>query len=152
MAYFDHYLADGERIVYRTKLHPAIFCWSFVWIAISLVAFLLGFENLGSISLGLAVAFAAYIFLLRLFSDFVVTNRRVLGKFMTSDRLTHYAEVPLIEMRGFEFKSGFFDALFDYGKLAITDAQGVRHEFSGVPGEFYRQVEARDERVRRILR
>ena len=149
MAYFDHYLADGERIVYRTKEHPATFSlFSFWLIIISFAGFLGGLEDLSEICLGLAAVFAIYMFLLRLLSDFVVTNRRVVGR----NLIASPTEVPLIEIRDVEFKSGILSSLFDYGTVVITDSQGAKHKFPGVPGEFYRQVQARDARVRRILR
>jgi hypothetical protein len=148
MAYFDQYIADGERIVYRTKLHAAIFSFSLFLILIGLIGLLSGFENLGEVCLGFAVVSAIYNLFLRVMSDFVVTNRRIMGKSMGR----HDLEVPLIELRDIEFKPGISGRLFDCGTVVITDGQGARHKFPGVPAEFYRQIQARDARIRRILR
>jgi len=149
MAFYDQYLdlADGERVVYRTKMHPVVYLAASVFVAISLVALLSGFKDAAEVSAGFAVAAAINIFLVRFLSDFVVTNRRVLGKYAGN-----YPQVSLMEMRSVGFRAGLLSRLFDYGTVVITDRQFRKHKFQGVPGEFYRQIKTRLERIGRILK
>ena len=142
MGYTRLNLADGERIVYRTKSHRIVFLWPFVFLLASLAALLGGFKIPAGLFLALALLAGVWVFFSYLRSDVAVTNRRVVGRFA----------VDLIEIRDVEFKPIILGLLFNYGTVVITDRRGARHEFSIVPGEFYKQVEARDARVRRILR
>jgi hypothetical protein len=151
MPFFDRYLDDGERIVYRTRTHPTVFCWSFLFMVVSLTGYLSGVADLGEISLGLGVIVAVYSLIAWLLSDFAVTNRRVLGRFIVGG-IPHIREVTLLELRTAEFKSGIVGRLLRYGTLWIIDRQGVTHPFPAVPREFHRQLEARLARIQRILK
>jgi hypothetical protein len=151
MGYVERSLAPGERIIYRTKLHPMIFFWPLLFIPISAAAFLTGRENLGQICLGLPIAIEIYNFFWRQFSEFAVTNRRIIGKFFVN-RVARLPEVMLVELRTVDFKPGVLKILFDYGRIIATDIRGTRHEFYCVPGEFYRQIQTRAERIERILK
>jgi len=151
MGYVERNLAPGEHIIYRTKQHPIIFVWAVLLAVSSLAGFLTGRENLGEISAGLATLVALYTILMRRLSDFAVTNRRVIGKFFV--RHTNFAEVALVELRTIKFTPrGVLSALFDYGDVVITDAQGKQHRYPVVPGEFYRQIQMRLQRIGRILK
>ncbi|HEY1269491.1 MAG TPA: hypothetical protein VGH16_19685 [Candidatus Binatia bacterium] len=151
MSYVERSLAPGEHIIYRTKLHPVVFFWPLLFIPISAAAFLTGRENLAQISLALVVVLEVYGFFQRYFSDFAVTNRRVIGKFF-GYRVAYLPEMMLVELRTVEFKPGVLNVLFDYGRVIATDIRGERHEFYNVPGEFYRHIQARLARIERILK
>jgi hypothetical protein len=153
MGYIQRSLADGERIVYRTKLHPVIFVWPLLFLLLTYAAFTRGFDVMRQVFLALTLltGFWASMYW---FSEFIVTNRRVLGRIPPGrwlNALPDYVEVSLIEVRAVEFKPGLLGRLFDCGTVVVTDAQGVRHKFPGVPAEFYEHVQARDERARRAL-
>lgn len=150
MGYTQEHLAPGERIVYRTKLHRVIFLWPSILFLVSGAAYLSGFEIPGYLFLASALVAGFWIFFASLRSEFAVTNRKVIGKFAV-DYFPGYPEVPLIEIRDVVFKPGILSSLFDYGTVVITDRRGARHKFSIVPAEFYKQVQARDARVRRVL-
>ncbi len=149
MGYIQRSLADGERIVYRTRLHPVIFVWPVLFFLITYTAFKSGFDIIAQIFLGVALIAGFGFLLIYLTSEFAVTNRRVFGKI--GGWPPRCLEVPLIELREAEFKPGLLRSLFDYGTLIITDREGRRHKFSGVPAEFYEHVQARNERARRAL-
>jgi hypothetical protein len=150
MGYIQRSLADGERIVYRTRLHPVIFVWPVLFFLITYTAFLSGSEVVSQILLAFACITAFVVISTYLRSEFAVTSRRVLGK-LAIDYYPKYPEVQLVELRDAEFKPGLLSGLFDYGTLIITDREGRRHKFSGVPAEFYEHVQARNERARRAL-
>jgi hypothetical protein len=151
MGYVQRSLAPGERIVYRTKLHPVIFVWPSLFILASVAAFVT--EFLVAAWVFLAVAAAAGFVILRICwrSEFAVTNRRIFGK-IRSGADPEYEEVALIEVQDAVFQPGVLGRVFDYGAVIITDKQGRTQKFSGVPKKFYDHVQTRDERVRRILR
>jgi hypothetical protein len=150
MGYIQRSLADGERIVYRTRMHPVIFVWPALLFFITYTAFQSGFEGVAQILLAFACITAFVVISTYLRSEFAVTSRRVLGK-LAFGYNPEYPEVELIELHDAEFKPGLLSSLFDYGTLIITDREGRRHKFSGVPAEFYEHVQARNERARRAL-
>jgi hypothetical protein len=151
MGYVDRSLAPGESVVYRTRLHPVIFMWPALLFFITYAAFLSGFQVVAQILLASACIAAFVVILMYLRSEFAVTSRRVLG-ILTAGYNSEYSEIALIELRDAELKRGMLGGLFDYGTVVITDRQGVTHKFSCVPAQFFKHVQARDKRVRRILR
>ena len=150
MGYLQRSLADGEHVVYQTKTHPVIFVWPLVVFLTSFAAFVSGFAVVAWIFLALGLGAAFVIFQIYRRSDFAVTNRRVLGEI--GGYRPRRVEVSLIELRDAEFKRGMLGGLFAYGTVVITDRQGAAYKFSCVPAQFFKHVQARDERVRRILR
>jgi hypothetical protein len=150
MSYIQRSLADGERIVYRTRLHPVIFVWPVLFFLITYTAFKSGFDIIAQILLSLTLIMAFVVISMYSRSEFAVTSRRVFGK-KAFNRDSEYPEVELIELHDAEFQPGLLSSLFDYGTLIITDREGRRHKFSGVPAEFYEHVQARNERARRAL-
>lgn len=150
MGYIQRSLAEGERIVYQTKLHPIIFVWPVLFFLITYTAFKSGFDIIAQIFLSLTLIMAFVVISMYSRSEFAVTSRRVFGK-KAMNRDSKYPDVQLIELREAEFKPGLLSSLFDYGTLIITDREGRRHKFSGVPAEFYEHVQARNEHARRAL-
>ena len=151
MGYVQRSLANGERIVYRTKLHPVIFVWPILFFLITYTAFKSGFDIIAQIFLALGLITTFVVISMYSRSEFAVTSRRVFGK-KAINRDSTYPEVQLIELRDAEFKPGLLSSLFDYGTLVITDREGRRHKFSCVPTQFYNHLQARDMRVRTVLR
>jgi hypothetical protein len=150
MGYIERNLADDERIVYRTRLHPVIFVWPVLFFLITYTAFKSGIDIIAQILLSLTLIMAFVVISMYSRSEFAVTSRRVFGKkAIYSD--SKYPEVELIALHDAEFQPGLLSSLFDYGTLIITDREGRRHKFSGVPAEFYQHVQARNERARRAL-
>jgi hypothetical protein len=151
MGYIQRSLAENERVVYQTRLHPVIFIWPVLFFLITYTAFKSGFDIMAQILLSLTLIMAFVVISMYSRSEFAVTSRRVFGK-KAINRDSKYPEVQLLELRDAEFKPGLLSGLFAYGTVVITDRQGARHHFSGVPTEFFEHVQARDERMRRVLR
>ena len=151
MGYVQRSLANGERIVYRTKFHWVIFFWPSIFFLIAFVGFKSGFDNVARIFLALSLVVGLVIVCMYLPSEFAVTNRRIFGK-IGGTRAPRHLEVTLIELRDAKFKPGILHKLFDYGTVVITDREGTRHKFSCVPTQFYNHLQARDMRVRTVLR
>jgi len=150
MGYIQRNLAEGEHIVYQTKLHWVAFVWPPFFFLMAYAAFKSGFDIFAQIFLGAALIAGFGFLLIYLTSEFAVTNRRVFGKI--GGRPPRYLEVPLIELREAELKRGILGSFFDYGTVVITDRAGVRHKFPCVSTQFYHHVQARDKRVRKVLR
>src|SRR5712692_1875114 len=132
MGYIQRSLADGERIVYRTKLHPVIFVWPVLFFLITYAAFKSGFDIMAQILLSLTLIMAFVVISMYSRSEFAVTSRRVFGK-KAMNRDSKYPDVQLVELRDAEFKPGILSKLFDYGTVVITDREGRSHKFPTVP-------------------
>jgi len=150
MSALERNLAGDERIVYRTKPHPVVFVLPLPFILMSLLCFAAGFVISAWYFMLSALVFVFVSFFVYVRSEFVVTNRCVVGRVARGN--PEYREVPLIELSSVEFNLGKLSRWFDYGTVVITDRQGGRYEYPGAPTEFYRQIEARAARIQRILR
>ena len=151
MGYIQRNLAEGEHIVYQTKLHWVAFVWPPFFFLMAYAAFKSGFDIFAQIFLALSLVIGLVTICMYLLSEFAVTNRRIFGK-IGGTRVPRHLEVTLIELRDAKFKPGILHKLFDYGTVVITDRAGVRHKFSCVSTQFYHHVQARDKRVRKVLR
>jgi hypothetical protein len=150
MGYVERSLADGERIVYKTRLHWIYFVWFGFYLFLACITFVAGFEVAMRIFSALTLILGFVLVIIYPLSEFAVTNRRVIGKL--AGRLPSYLDVPLMEIRDVEFRRGLLGNFLNYGKLLITDRHGKGHRQTGLPLEFYRQLHARLERNQRILK
>jgi hypothetical protein len=150
MDYIERNLAGGEKIVYRTKLHPVMFVLPLVFVVMSVLCFTVRLFASALLFVNSAVITALLMLYVYIRSECVVTSRCVMGRFVGGKQKN--PEVPLIDLHAVEFKPGKLSRLFDYGTVVITDRRGGVYEFPGVPGEFYKQIQARAARNERILK
>ncbi|HTM09962.1 MAG TPA: hypothetical protein VL754_16380 [Verrucomicrobiae bacterium] len=150
MGYVERNLAGGEKIIHRTKLHPVMFVLPLIFFLVALFCFIAGLWVSAGIFIQSALIIGFVMVLDYMRSECVVTSRCVMGRITRGKQ--KYPEVPLIDLHAVEFKPGNLSRLFDYGTVVITDRRGAVYEFPGVPGEFYRQIEARLARNQRILK
>jgi hypothetical protein len=150
MGYIQHNLADGERVVHRTKLHPVIFVWPAAVLLAALAASQAGFAALSQILVLIALVTGISACLTFFASEFAVTNRRILGKLAAGYR-SNFLEVLLIELTDVRLKRGFLARFLDYGTVVVTEKSGAIHKFGCVPTQFYRHVQERFKTVRRVL-
>ena len=151
MGYIERNLADGERIIYKTRLHWVIFVWLGFYLLLACIAFFAGFEVAMYIFTAVTLLMGFFLVSTYPLSEFAVTNRRVIGK-VSAPNVSRYLDVPLIEICSVEFKRGLLGNFLNYGNIIITDRQGKKHRNTGLPTEFYRQLNARLERNQRILK
>lgn len=141
MSYNNTHLAPGETIVFRTRRH---WLYWLSWFPVALwggIIMVMGEFNPPQILIGVAlmmpflVAFADY-----LSSEFVVTNRRVVGKVGILN--TRSFELFLGRIEGLTIEQELFGRVFGYGTLVTsgTGASQSPFRFIAKPQEFRRAV------------
>jgi len=147
MSYIDHNLLDGERVVYRTRLHwfilvaPLLFC-------VIILAPLAWFIYQGSwhdyawvpVVVALVVMLPAII--RRQSSDFAVTNKRVMMK--AGVFTTRSVEILLSKVEAIAVNQTLFGRMFGYGDIVVTGSGGTVESFHNIQGplEFRRAVQS----------
>jgi uncharacterized membrane protein YdbT with pleckstrin-like domain len=147
MSYVDSNLLDGERVVYRTRLHwklfvaPVLFALvvsaPLMWIA------LYGTWNvLAWIPLGLALLWLLAALVKRQTSEFVVTNKRVLMK--VGVFTTRSIELLLNKVEAITVHQSLTGRLLGYGDIVLTGSGGTNEPFSTIqsPLAFRNAVQA----------
>jgi membrane protein YdbS with pleckstrin-like domain len=149
MSYLDDHLLDGERIVYRARLHWTIFLSSIivVLLGIGLWIFLrtigeptYAYAGLGLAGIGLLIAVGPAIRYVT--SEFAVTNKRVLGKVGFVERESD--ETLLSKVEAIAVDQGVIGRMLGFGTLTLTGTGGTQGVFSGIaePLEFRRQIQS----------
>ena len=147
MSYIDKNLLQGERVVFRTRLHwkllvgPVLFllamlvpaAWLYVqrtWTNWVLLA----------PAIGLLVLFAAIV--KRGSSDFAVTNKRVMMK--TGVFNTRSVELLLSKIEAIAVNQSVGGRMFGYGNIVVTGSGGTEESFADIqaPLEFRRAVQS----------
>src|SRR5579885_2281340 len=116
MGYVDKHLGPGERVIFRTRLHPVLFNGAARFSA---------FVVLGVI----AVILASFVtpFARWRTSEFAVTDRRVLIKVGLLS--VHTVELLLQKVEAIGVDQTFIGRLLDYGTLRITGTGGTVETF-----------------------
>jgi len=153
VSYVDQNLMNGEQVVYRAKLHWIVFKWAPFWFALAFIA-LLGStieasstknpDGHGSTVVVLfAIAGLATIiaYLNYSFSEFAVTNRRVIIKVGTIRRTS--LETLLNKVEGVAVAQGLQARLFGYGTIIVNGTGSTKAPFKRIsqPFEFRRHVQ-----------
>src|SRR6266446_5995864 len=134
MGYIEKHLAPGERVVFRTRLHPVIFAGTVAFAAfvLGVVGLIVSRNELTARTvalLGLAGVIIAMGSLLPLYvrwqtSEFAVTDRRVLVKVGLLSVHTLELLLPKVETIG--------GRLLGYGTLRIVGTGGTVETFARV--------------------
>jgi uncharacterized membrane protein YdbT with pleckstrin-like domain len=147
MGYLDKHLLDGERIVYRARLHWTIFLIPIlvVLLGIGLAIVLWTYEPaywyLGAVlaAIGLLLAIGPAINYTS--TDFAVTNKRVLSKTGFIERESD--ETLLSKVEAVAVDQGILGRVLGFGTLRITGSGGTEDIFPRIsqPLEFRRQIQ-----------
>ena len=143
--YIDQYLMPGENVVYRTRLHWAVFLPPLTWFVFAICLFLTfnrGAVIVGGILLVFAVFPVAMTALIgRATSEFAVTNKRVLIK--TGWLRRHSLETLLSKVEGIRVEQSIFGRMWDYGTIVVSGTGGSKEPFRGIasPMQFRRVVQ-----------
>lgn len=152
MSYLDEHLLDGERIVYRARLHWIVYllplsllaaavallaCWQLlVWPERHYLVWAAG------VALLLALVTAIGPWIRCRSSEFAVTNKRVLAKlgFIQRDSL----ETLLSKVEAIGVDQDVIGRMLDFGTITVIGTGGTREAFARIarPLEFRRQVQA----------
>jgi uncharacterized membrane protein YdbT with pleckstrin-like domain len=147
MSYIDSNLLEGERVVFRTRVHWLLFVAPVLFTAVVLLpaAWFLAngtWSNLKWVPLGLGLLFLLGAFIKRQSSDFAVTNKRVMMK--TGVFNTRSIELLLSKIEAITVVQSFIGRILGYGDIVVTGSGGTKETFSRIqsPLEFRRAVQS----------
>jgi uncharacterized membrane protein YdbT with pleckstrin-like domain len=147
MSYIDRNLLDGERIVFRSRVHWLLYFWPALAAAaaLSYAGWLLArgsWQVLAWVPLAVAALLVLGAYVRRQSSDFAVTDRRVMMKVGLLN--TRSIELLLGKVEAIAVNQTLMGRLFGYGDIVITGSGGTRETFFRIqaPLEFRRAVQA----------
>jgi uncharacterized membrane protein YdbT with pleckstrin-like domain len=147
MSYIDRSLLEGERVIYRTRLHWLAVISPVIVTAIVMVP-IVWFLSTGTwsnyawipVALWLLVLAAAVI--RRQSSDFAVTNKRVMMKVGVFS--SRSVELLLNKIEAIAVNQSFAGRIFGYGDIEVTGSGGTKEAFRNIqaPLDFRRAVQS----------
>jgi uncharacterized membrane protein YdbT with pleckstrin-like domain len=143
--YIDTYLMPGENVVYRTRLHWAVFLpaiFSFILAAGLLLTHNAGLATVGVLLLVFGVfPLAITSVIARASSEFAVTNKRVLIKIGLIRRQS--LETLLSKIETIRVDQSILGRMWDYGTIVVSGTGGSKEPFRNIaaPMEFRRVVQ-----------
>ncbi len=147
MSYIDSNLLEGERIVFRTRLHWILFLGPvFLTIIVLLpIAWSLAsgtWRSYAWIPLGLGLLIILAAFIKRQSSDFAVTNKRIMMKVGVFRMRS--IELLLSKVETIAVDQSLLGRIFGYGSIVVTGSGGSREVFSHIqaPLEFRRAMQS----------
>jgi len=147
MGYIDSNLLQGERVVFRTRLHWKLLIGPLLFAIATLLppAWMLAHDTWNNLvliapALGLLVLLAAVI--RRQSSDFAVTNKRVMMKVGVFS--TRSVEVLLGKIESIAVNQSLGGRIFGYGQIVVTGSGGTEETFANIqaPLELRRAVQS----------
>jgi uncharacterized membrane protein YdbT with pleckstrin-like domain len=147
MSYLDDHLLDGERIVYRARLHWTIFATSIVVVLLGVTLGIIlsiyepAYWYLGALLVGIGLLLAIGPAINYTSSEFAVTNKRVLSKVGFIERESDETLLTKVEAIGVD--QGIVGRLLGFGTVTITGTGGTEESFPKIskPLEFRRQIQ-----------
>jgi uncharacterized membrane protein YdbT with pleckstrin-like domain len=147
VSYIDSNLLEGERVVFRTRVHWMLFVAPVLFTLVVLLpaAWFLANGPWSSyvwVPLGLGVLLLLVAFIKRQSSDFAVTNKRVMMK--TGVFNTRSIELLLSKIEAIAVEQSFGGRILGYGDIVVTGSGGTRETFPQIqsPLEFRRAVQS----------
>jgi uncharacterized membrane protein YdbT with pleckstrin-like domain len=140
MGYIDGHLMDGERVVFRTRLHWKVLVLpligDLVLLALAVAAFRTTMPWLAAIPLAVGSVLTLAALVKRSSSEFAVTNRRIVLKLGVLT--TRSVEMLHSKIESVAVNQTLAGKLFGYGSIVVTGSGGTREVFDGIqaPLEF----------------
>jgi uncharacterized membrane protein YdbT with pleckstrin-like domain len=147
VSYIDSNLLEGERVVFRTRLHWLLFLGPVLVTVIILLpaAWFVSTTTWSGyawipIAFGLLLLLATFI--KRVSSDFAVTNKRIMMK--VGVFRTRSIEILLSKVEAIAVDQSLLGRVFGYGDIVVTGSGGTREAFQQIqaPLEFRRAVQS----------
>jgi len=147
MSYIEENLVAGEKVTYRAHPHWVVY-----------ITAVLALLFLGAVGLALAadkntrdIAWLFFAlaplplirpYLLCRFSEFAVTDKRVLVKTGILNR--HTLETLLTKVENISVDQSLWGRMLNYGTITVTGTGGTKEQFAGIaaPLEFRKQIQA----------
>lgn len=147
MSYVDAKLLEGERVMYRTRLHWKVFIPPLLFAAV--IAAPLAWLELADrwnplawIPVGIVLLWLVAAFVRRQTSEFVVTNKRVLMK--TGVFTVRSIELLLSKVEAIVVHQSLSGRMLGYGDIVLSGSGGTQEPFSSIqtPLAFRNAVQA----------
>lgn len=151
MSYVESNLAPGEVVDYRGQVS-----WFFalrrvfLFVGVALLFYAVGVKAVGTGILVVTLVAVVRAVILVATSEYVVTDRRVIGKYGLIQRQS--VDVMMTAISGVTTANGVFGRIFGYGTVWVN-GNGTRRALVGVhnPGAFSQAVYARLENSRLLM-
>ena len=140
MGYTEQNLMPGEQIVYKAKLHWAMFLGPIVNIILAILIFLIGISSRDS-STSVMTCLAGIIFLSAILNslnavvsyvttEFALTNKRVIAK--TGLLRRRSVELLLTKIESIGVNQPILGRMLDYGTITVTGTGGTKEPFKNI--------------------
>jgi uncharacterized membrane protein YdbT with pleckstrin-like domain len=145
MSYVDKQLNAGEKVVFRTTLHPIVFVAAGAFSLVSVALVLLLSDGATALVIFLMILLAllagGYAAIMYVTSEFAVTTSRVIIKVGWLTRRT--IELQLSKVEGIVVEQGIIGRIFDFGTLVVGGTGGTKEPFALIraPFVFRKQVQ-----------
>ncbi len=142
MSYVDKNLNAGEKVVFRTTLHPIVYTGAVACGLFSIFfASMRETREIGYGLLGLTVVIGFLIWLWLATSEFAVTTSRVIMKIGWLNQRT--VELQLSKVEGITVEQGLIGRVFNYGSIVVGGTGGTKEPFALIraPIAFRRHVQ-----------
>lgn len=127
MGYVSENLMPGERVVFETKIHPIIFLWPAIILALGLLVLEGGAAG---VAILIAISWAASAFVRRSTSEFAVTDRRLIVKVGVISRRTLEMQLTKIESLGID--QSILGRILGYGTVRCRGVGAGDQQFRSV--------------------
>jgi uncharacterized membrane protein YdbT with pleckstrin-like domain len=151
MSYVQDNLMPNEKVLYTAKISLAIFISPIIIFVMSIAFFIAAFtvrgqQNLtqssiaagfmcfGVVFLLFAILYMLQAIIIRLTTEFAVTNRRVIAK--TGFIRRHTLEMLLQKIESVAVNQRIVERLLNYGTLTVTGTGGTKERFSAIASPF----------------
>lgn len=139
MSVIEKNLMDGERIVYRGRLHRVIFLKAILLLLVAMAGFIFlppgnGWFILagGVLAAGIVTAVSAAITWYT--SEFILTNKRITMRVGLVH--SHSVEILLTKVEAMTVDQDIFGRLLDYGTISIRGTGGTQERFDTIAAPF----------------
>lgn len=156
MSYIEDNLLPNENILFKARIHPAIFSPAIVSFIFSIIFFVIGFSNnaqmtktgspppppsfltvIGSSLLCFSVFFLFYTVILAIqafiilkTTEFGVTNRRIIAK--TGFIKRHSLEMLLSKVESVAVRQNILGRILNFGVVTVTGTGGTKESFRAI--------------------
>lgn len=144
MSYIDNNLMNGENLLYRGKLHWAVFLWPVILFVIGIFFCNIGGRDNGFFG-GMFIFAAIITGVMALIkyrnSEFGITNKRVIVKVGFVGRKS--LEILLSKVEGIQVNQGALGSILNYGSIIVSGTGGTKNPFHKIaePLEFRKKVQ-----------